>query len=49
MRTEKQITRSNLTECSPLADEGVKPDGIYIKVLRADENTRRSPTILQKI
>ena len=45
---EKQITKSNETEWKPLTEEGVKTDGVYVKVLRSDENTKRSPTILLK-
>lgn len=48
MRMEKQITRSNEMEWKPLVEEGVETDGIYVKVLRSDENTERSPTILLK-
>ena len=42
------ITRSTQVEWKPLAEEGVKTDGIYVKVLRYDEQTRRAPVILLK-
>ena len=45
---EKQITKSNETEWKPLIEEGIKTDGVYVKVLRYDESTKRSPTILLK-
>ena len=45
---DKQITRANENDWVPLIEEGVKTDGIYVKVLRRDENTKRSPTILLK-
>jgi quercetin dioxygenase-like cupin family protein len=48
MLMEKQITKSNETEWKPLLEEGVKTDGIYVKALRRDENTKRSSTILLK-
>lgn len=48
MFLEKQITKTNETEWKPLIEKGVKTDGVYVKVLRSDENTKRSPTILLK-
>jgi quercetin dioxygenase-like cupin family protein len=45
---KKQITKTNEIEWIPLIEEGVKTDGVYVKVLRSDENTKRSPTILLK-
>ena len=45
---EKQITKSNEIEWKPLIEEGIKTDGVYVKVLRSDESAKRSPTILLK-
>ena len=45
---EKQITKPNEKEWLPLIEKGVKTDGVYVKVLRSDENTKRSPTVLLK-
>lgn len=43
-----QLTRSIQIEWKPLVEEGVKTDGIFVKVLRFDENAQRAPTILLK-
>ncbi len=40
------ITRSNQTEWAPLIEEGVDTKGIFIKVLRYNEQAKRAPTIL---
>lgn len=45
---EKQITKSNETEWNSLIEEGIKTEGVYVKVLRYDKGTKRSPTILLK-
>lgn len=44
----KQITKTNEAEWKPLIEEGVKTEGISVKVLRYDEATRRSPTFMLK-
>jgi quercetin dioxygenase-like cupin family protein len=43
---ENQLVRSQSVEWKPLAEPGVS--GVYVKVLRFDEHTRRAPTILLK-
>ena len=43
---KKQITKTNEAEWQPLVEEGIKTDGIDIKVLRYDEDTKRSPTFM---
>ena len=43
-----QITKSNQTDWKPLVEDGVRTDGISVKVLRFDEATQRSPTFLLK-
>lgn len=43
-----QITKSNEAEWKPLIEEGVKTDGIYVKVLLLDDTSKRSPTFLLK-
>ena len=42
------ITRTNQTEWSPLMEDGVDTKGIFVKVLRYDEQTKRAPSILLK-
>jgi len=42
------IIRSNQKEWNPLIEEGVDTKGIFVKVLRFDEQTKRAPTILLK-
>ncbi|MEO6538140.1 MAG: cupin domain-containing protein [Ferruginibacter sp.] len=42
------ITRSNQTTWAPLMEEGIATKGIFVKVLRYDEETKRAPTILLK-
>lgn len=42
------LVSSHQMEWKTLAEEGVKTDGIYVKVLRFDESTQRAPTILLK-
>lgn len=44
----KQITKTNAAEWMPLVEEGVKTEGISVKVLRYDEATRRAPTFMLK-
>lgn len=43
-----QHTKSADAEWRPLAEPGVKTDGVYIKTLRFDETAKRWPTILLK-
>jgi quercetin dioxygenase-like cupin family protein len=45
---KKQITKTNETEWKPLFEEGIKTNGIYVKILRYDEETKRPPTFLLK-
>jgi quercetin dioxygenase-like cupin family protein len=45
---KKQLTKTNETELKPLIEEGIKTDGIYVKVLRYDEETNRPPTFMLK-
>ena len=45
---KKQITKTNEAEWKPLVEEGIKTDGIYVKVLRYDEETKRPPTFILK-
>ena len=46
MATSNQIVRSDQVEWKPLREPGVS--GVFVKVLRFDEATRRAPTILLK-
>ena len=50
MKTDirEYITRSNQQDWNPLAEEGVDATGIFVKVLRFDEQSKRAPTILLK-
>ena len=41
-----QLVRSHQIDWQPLAEPGVS--GVFVKALRFDEETRRSPTILLK-
>ncbi len=43
-----QHTKSAEVEWRPLVEPGVKTDGIYVKVLRFDEPTKRPPTFMLK-
>ena len=43
-----QLVRSNQADWKSLVEEGVKTDGIYVKLLRFDEATQRPPTFLLK-
>jgi len=40
------ITHSASTDWTPLLEPGVDTDGVFVKVLRYDEQAGRSPTIL---
>jgi len=42
------ITRSGQMNWEPLLEAGVKTQGIFVKVLRFDEATKRAPVILLK-
>ncbi len=42
------ITNSEKEQWKPLNEEGVKTNGIFIKVLRYDKETERAPTFLLK-
>jgi len=44
----KQLIQSSQTDWKPLVEEGVKTEGIYVKVLRFDEEAHRPPTFLLK-
>lgn len=43
-----RITRTGQTDWKPLTENGIKTDGISVKVLRFDEATQRPPTFLLK-
>jgi len=43
-----QITHSGLLDWKPLIENGIKTNGIYVKVLRYDEATKRPPTFMLK-
>jgi len=43
-----QITHSGLLDWKPLIENGIKANGIYVKVLRYDEATKRPPTFMLK-
>ena len=43
-----QITRTSQTEWKPLIEDDVKTEGIFVKILRFDEATKRPPTFLLK-
>lgn len=45
---KKQITKSNETDWTPLAEEGVYTKDVFSKALRLDEATRRPLTFLLK-
>ncbi|MEP7319466.1 MAG: dimethylsulfonioproprionate lyase family protein [Panacibacter sp.] len=42
------IVKTSAVEWSPLTETGVNTKGIFVKTLRHDEQTKRSPTILLK-
>lgn len=44
----RYVTRSEAIDWIPLVEAGVKTDGIWVKVLRFDETTKRAPTFLLK-
>jgi quercetin dioxygenase-like cupin family protein len=43
-----RVTRTTHLEWKPLFENGVKTDGLYVKVLRFDETQQRPPTFLLK-
>ena len=43
-----QITKSSQTEWKSLVEDGVKTEGIFVKILRFDEETKRPPTFMLK-
>lgn len=42
------VTRSTELEWTPLVENGVKTDGLYVKVLRFDQTQQRPPTFMLK-
>ena len=42
------ITKSAELDWTPLVEEGVRTEGIWVKALRVDEATERAPTFLLK-
>ncbi|MFC0772913.1 dimethylsulfonioproprionate lyase family protein [Terrimonas alba] len=42
------ITKTSVAEWQPLVEEGVDTTGIYVKILRFDEQQKRPPSILLK-
>lgn len=45
---EKYITRTGNTDWKPLTEEGIDTSGIFVKILRFDEQQQRPPSILLK-
>jgi len=45
---QNYITRKDLTEWKPLLEKGVDGTGIFVKILRFDEQQQRAPSILLK-
>ncbi len=45
---KKYIVSSRQNEWKPLVEAGVERVGVYVKVLRFDEETQRAPAILSK-
>lgn len=45
---KQQITRNDSPGWSPLVEDGIKREGVYVKALRFDETTQRPPTFLLK-
>ncbi|MEN7551708.1 cupin domain-containing protein [Rapidithrix thailandica] len=45
---ENYILRSQQQDWSPLQEEGINTQGIFVKALRFDEQTQRPPSILLK-
>jgi quercetin dioxygenase-like cupin family protein len=45
---KKQITKTKEADWNPLVEEGIKTNGIYVKILRHDEETKRPPTFMLK-
>lgn len=45
---ERQITKSSEIDWKPLKEEGTKTEGIYVKILRFDQATKRPPAFLLK-
>lgn len=43
------IVKTTATEWTALVEEGINTNGIYVKVLRYDEDQQRPPTILLKL
>jgi quercetin dioxygenase-like cupin family protein len=48
MKAKNQLVRSNRADWVLLVEDGVKTDGIFVKILRFDEATQRAPTFLLK-
>jgi len=42
------VTRSTELEWTPLTEDGIETDGIFVKVLRFDEAQQRPPTFILK-
>ncbi|HEY7751521.1 MAG TPA: cupin domain-containing protein [Ignavibacteriaceae bacterium] len=42
------LVQTNKTEWKPLIEDGIKTEGIFVKSLRYDDRTKRSPSILLK-
>ena len=45
---ETYVTKSNQTPWKPLVEAGISTEGISVKVLRYEEQTKRAPSILLK-
>ena len=46
---QSQLVESSKLEWQPLIEEGINTNGIFVKVLRYDELTKRAPVFLIKI
>ena len=44
----EHVTRSNELQWNALVEEGVRTEGLYVKVLRFDKEQQRPPTFLLK-
>lgn len=47
--TGNQLVRANLTNWTPLCEDGVCTDGVFVKGLRYDDNAQRCPSFLLKL
>jgi quercetin dioxygenase-like cupin family protein len=45
---KQQVTRSNQTDWKPLVEAGTRTEGVSVKILRFDGESKRPPTFLLK-